>query len=139
DDLLIGPPHQSRWSYACSKLMDEFLALAFAKEHALPVVIVRLFNTVGPRQTGEYGMVLPRFIAAARRGDPLRVHGDGLQSRCFCYVRDTIESLVRLQTTAAARSQIFNIGGTEEITIRALAELIINVLGSSSRIELVPY
>jgi UDP-glucose 4-epimerase len=139
DDLLIGPPHQSRWSYACSKLMDEFLALAFAKEQSLPIVIARLFNTVGPRQTGEYGMVLPRFIAAARKGKPLRVHGDGLQSRCFCYVKDTVEALVRLQTTAAARGQVFNVGSTEEITIRGLAELVIEVLKSKSRIELVPY
>jgi len=94
DDLLIGPPHQARWSYACSKLMDEFLALAYAKEQALPVVITRLFNTVGPRQTGRYGMVLPRFISAAGLGETLRVFGDGQQSRCFCYVLDTVEALV---------------------------------------------
>jgi UDP-glucose 4-epimerase len=139
DDLLIGPPHQSRWSYACSKLMDEFLALAYAKEKSLPVVIARLFNTVGPRQTGEYGMVLPRFIDAARAGRPLRVHGDGQQSRCFCYVKDTVEALVRLQNTPAARGQVFNIGSTEEVTIAGLAELIIQVLESKSPIELVPY
>jgi len=139
DDLLIGPPHQSRWSYACSKLMDEFLALAFAKEKSLPVVIVRLFNTVGPRQTGEYGMVLPRFIEAARKGEPLRVHGDGQQSRCFCYVKDTVEALVRLQNCEAARAQVFNIGSTEEISIRDLAELTIQVLTSKSSIELIPY
>jgi len=139
DDLLIGPPHQSRWSYACSKLMDEFLALAFAKEQSLPVVIARLFNTVGPRQTGEYGMVLPRFISAAQQGEPLRVHGDGLQSRCFCYVKDTVEALVRLQNAASARGQVFNVGSTEEITIRELAAKIIKVLGSRSQIELVPY
>lgn len=139
DDLLIGPPHQSRWSYACSKLMDEFLALAFAKEQSLPVVIARLFNTVGPRQTGEYGMVLPRFIAAACRGEPLRVHGDGQQTRCFCYVKDTVEALIRLQNSTAARAQVFNIGSTEEITIQGLAELVIRVLGSKSRIEFVPY
>jgi UDP-glucose 4-epimerase len=97
DDLLIGPPNKSRWGYACSKLMDEFLALAYAQEKSLPVTIARLFNTVGPRQTGRYGMVLPRFIAAAKRGEPLLVHGDGLQSRCFSFVQDTVEALVRLQ------------------------------------------
>jgi len=139
DDLLIGPPHQARWSYACSKLMDEFLGLACAKERSLPVVIVRLFNTVGPRQTGQYGMVLPRFISAARDGRPLKVYGDGLQSRCFCYVHDTVEALVRLQNCEAARGQIFNVGGTEEITIQGLAKLVIECLGSKSVIEKVPY
>jgi UDP-glucose 4-epimerase len=139
DDLLIGPPHQSRWSYACSKLMDEFLALAFAKERGLPVTIVRLFNTVGPRQTGRYGMVLPRFIAAARAGTPLKVFGDGQQSRCFCYVRDTVEALVRLQNTPAAQGEIFNVGGTEEISILELAKVVIETLGSTSAIEFVPY
>lgn len=139
DDLLIGPPHQSRWSYACSKLMDEFLALAYAQERNLPVTIVRLFNTVGPRQTGRYGMVLPRFIAAARSGEPLKVFGDGRQSRCFCYVHDTVEALVRLQGCPSARGQIFNIGGTEETTIAALAELVIATLASRSKLEYVPY
>jgi len=139
DDLLIGPPWQARWSYACSKLMDEFLALAYAKERSLPVTIARLFNTVGPRQTGRYGMVLPRFIAAARKGLPLQVHGDGEQSRCFCYVGDTVESLVRLQNCPAARGQIFNIGSTEEITISNLAKTVIEILGSNSAVELVPY
>ena len=139
DDLLIGPPQQSRWSYACSKLMDEFLALAFAKERGLPVTIVRLFNTVGPRQTGRYGMVLPRFIAAAKRGEPLRVFGDGRQSRCFCDVLDTVEALVRLQNLPAARGQIFNIGNTEEITIAELARCVIEKLGSKSVIEFIPY
>jgi UDP-glucose 4-epimerase len=139
DDLLIGPPHQSRWSYACSKLMDEFLALAHAKEQALPVVIVRLFNTVGPRQTGSFGMVLPRFISAAKAGRPLPVHGDGLQSRCFCYVADTVEALIRLQNCPSARGQVFNVGGTEEVTIRALAEKVIDVLQSKSTLEFVPY
>lgn len=139
DDLLIGPPWQARWSYACSKLMDEFLALAYAKERSLPVTIARLFNTVGPRQTGRYGMVLPRFIAAARKGLPLQVHGDGQQSRCFCYVGDTVESLVRLQNCPAARGQIFNVGSTEEITISNLAKTVIEILGSNSAVELVPY
>ncbi len=139
DDLLIGPPHQARWSYACSKLMDEFLGLACAKERALPVVIARLFNTVGPRQMGQYGMVLPRFIAAARAGWPLRVFGDGQQSRCFCYVSDTVEALVRLQNCEAGRGQVFNVGGTEEITIQGLAKLVIECLGSKSVIETIPY
>jgi UDP-glucose 4-epimerase len=139
DDLLIGPPHRSRWSYACSKLMDEFLALAHGSERGLPVIIVRLFNTVGARQTGRYGMVLPRFIAAARRGEPLRVHGDGLQTRCFCHVSDTVEALVRLEGCPAARGEVFNVGGTEEISIMDLARLVVETLGSKSAIELVPY
>jgi len=139
DDLLIGPPHLSRWGYACSKLMDEFLALAHARERKTPVVIARLFNTVGPRQTGQYGMVLPRFLQAARQGGPLRVFGDGRQTRCFCYVLDTVEALVRLQNCPAARGQVFNVGSSEEVSIRQLAELVIEILRSHSAIELVPY
>jgi UDP-glucose 4-epimerase len=139
DDLLIGPPHLSRWSYACSKLMDEFLALAHAKEYETPVVIARLFNTVGPRQTGQYGMVLPRFIQAARRGQPLRVYGDGRQTRCFCAVHDTVEALVRLQGCPAARGEIFNVGATEEISIGRLADMVIAHLQSPSAIEFIPY
>jgi UDP-glucose 4-epimerase len=139
DDLLIGPPHQGRWSYACSKLMDEFLALAYAKECSLPVTIARLFNVAGPRQTGRYGMVLPRFIAAARSRQPLKVHDDGQQTRCFCYVTDAVEALIRLQRSPAARGQIVNVGGTEEITILGLAHLVLDVLGSSSPIEFVSY
>ena len=139
DDLLIGPPHLGRWSYACSKLMDEFLAMAYARERKLPVIIARLFNTVGPRQTGRYGMVLPRFITAAKAGQPLQVFGDGAQTRCFCYVGDTVEALVRLQNCRGARSQVFNVGSTEEISIRELAELVIKTLNSSSGIEFVPY
>ena len=139
DDLLIGPPGQSRWSYACSKLTDEFLALAHARENNLPVTIVRLFNTVGPRQTGRYGMVLPRFIEAAKTGQPLRVFGDGGQSRCFCFVHDVVEALVRLQHCPAARGEIFNIGSTEEVSILELARLVVATLGSPSAIELIPY
>lgn len=139
DDLLIGPPHHSRWGYACSKLMDEFLALAYAREYELPVVIARMFNTVGPRQTGRFGMVLPRFIASARQNEPIKVFGDGQQTRCFCYVLDTVEALVRLMKTPAAAGQIFNIGSTEEITIRELAQRVIETLGSKSTIELLPY
>ena len=139
DDLLIGPPGQSRWSYACSKLTDEFLALAYAREKNLPVIIARLFNTVGPRQTGRYGMVLPRFIAAAKKNAPLKVFGDGAQSRCFCLVSDVVEALVRLQHCEKARGEIFNIGGTEEISILELANLVVATLGSKSEIELIPY
>jgi UDP-glucose 4-epimerase len=139
DDLLIGPPHLSRWSYACAKLMDEFLGLAHAREKKTPVVIARLFNTVGPRQTGQYGMVLPRFIQAARKGQPLRVFGDGGQTRCFCYVNDTVEALVRLQNCPAAKGEIFNVGSSEEISIGNLAALVIQMLKSSSPIEYVPY
>ena len=139
DDLLIGPPHRGRWSYACSKLMDEFLALAYARERSLPVVIARLFNTVGPRQTGRYGMVLPRFIAAAKKGDPLKVYDDGGQTRCFCYVGDTVEALVRLQDCPAARGQVFNVGGTEEISILELAKLVVEIVKSKSPIEFLSY
>jgi UDP-glucose 4-epimerase len=139
DDLLIGPPHRGRWSYACSKLMDEFLALAYARERGLPVVIARLFNTVGARQTGRYGMVLPRFIASARSGQPLRVYGDGKQTRCFCHVQDTVEALIKLQGSASARGEVFNVGGTDEISILDLARLVIKVLNSASPVEFVPY
>lgn len=139
DDLLIGPPHLGRWSYACSKLMDEFLALAYANEKGLPAVIVRVFNTVGPRQTGAYGMVLPRFIAAAKRGEAVKVYGDGGQSRCFCYVGDTVEALIRLLNCAEARGQVFNVGSTEEVTILQLAERVIQTTKSPSKIEFVSY
>jgi len=139
DDLLIGPPHLSRWSYACSKLMDEFIALAHFREKKTPVVIARLFNTVGPRQTGRYGMVLPRFIQAAKTGEPLKVFGDGKQTRCFCHVADTVEALVRLQNCQGARGEVFNVGSSEEISIGELAQLVIRTLRSASRVEFVPY
>ncbi len=139
DDLIIGPPDCARWSYACSKLGDEFLALALARERGLPVVIARLFNVAGPRQTGRYGMVLPRFIEAARQGRALRVYGDGRQTRCFCWVGDAVEALVRLLACPAARGQVFNVGSTEEVSIRRLAARVIRTLGSNSRIERVPY
>jgi UDP-glucose 4-epimerase len=139
DDLLIGPPTHLRWSYACSKLMDEFMAMGYARERGLPVVIARLFNTVGPRQTGRYGMVLPRFIAAAKAGKPLRVFGDGKQTRCFCWVGDAVEALVRLQDSASASGEVFNIGGTEEISILDLAGRVKHQTQSASPIELVPY
>ena len=139
DDLLIGPPTHPRWSYACSKLMDEFLALASGREHGVPVRVTRLFNTVGPRQTGRYGMVLPRFIESARTGNPIRVYGDGTQTRCFCDVADTVEALLRIQAAPAAAGQIVNVGSTEEITILALAMLVKETLASTSSIEFVPY
>ena len=139
DDLLIGPPTQSRWSYASAKLTDEFLALACAREKKLPVIIARLFNTVGPRQTGRYGMVLPRFIAAAKKNQPLKVFGDGKQTRCFCLVHDVVEALVLLQNCPPARGEVFNIGGTEEVSILELAQLVVKTLGSKSKIELIPY
>ena len=139
DDLLIGPPTLGRWSYACSKLMDEFLALAFHAERQLPVIVARIFNTVGPRQTGRYGMVLPRFVEAAKAGEPLRVFGNGQQSRCFCHVNDTVEALLRLAMCDRAPGGVFNIGSTEEVTILGLAKRVIELTGSTSEIELVPY
>jgi len=139
DDLIIGSPHLSRWSYACSKLMDEFLALAHFREKKTPVVVTRLFNTVGPRQTGRYGMVLPRFIEAAKKGEPLKVFGDGRQTRCFCYVNDTVEALVRLQNCPDAKGEIFNVGSCEEVSISRLAELVIEAMHSKSLIEYIPY
>jgi UDP-glucose 4-epimerase len=139
DDLLIGPPTIGRWSYACSKLTDEFLAMAYMRERGTPVTVVRLFNTVGPRQTGKYGMVLPRFVAAALAGVPLRVYGDGNQTRCFCAVRDTVEALMCLSRCPAAAGEVVNVGSREVISIRALAETVIEVTGSASSIEMVPY
>lgn len=139
DDLLIGPPTLGRWSYACSKLMDEFLAMAYHRERNLPVIIARLFNTVGPRQTGRYGMVLPRFVQAALRDEPLLVHGDGTQTRCFCHVNDTVEALLRLQRVPAARGEVVNVGSNEEITISDLARRVVALLGSRSELHFVSY
>lgn len=139
DDLLIGPPHLVRWCYACSKLMDEFLALACSREHGTPVTIVRLFNTVGPRQTGRFGMVLPRFIQAALANQPIRVYGTGRQTRCFCLVTDTVEALWRLRNLPAAEGEVINVGTDEEIAIADLAERVISELGSKSCLELIPY
>jgi UDP-glucose 4-epimerase len=139
DDLIIGPPRLARWSYACSKLMDEFLAMAYARERGLPVIVTRLFNTVGPRQTGRYGMVLPRFVEAATAGQPLRVYGDGNQTRCFCFVGDTVEALLRLQRSPQAIGEIVNVGTDDEISIRDLAALVIRTLRSRSEIASVPY
>ena len=119
--------------------MDEFLALAFHNERQLPVTVVRLFNTVGPRQTGRYGMVLPRFVEAAKANEPIRVFGDGQQSRCFCHVNDTVEALLRLAKCEAAPGNIFNIGSIEEVTILGLAKRVVELTGSQSSVELVPY
>lgn len=139
DDVVYGPTIFSRWSYACSKAIDEYLALAYHARHALPVVIVRFFNTVGPRQIGRYGMVLPRFVRAALAGDALEVHGDGSQSRCFCDVRDALPALTALVGDRRHAGRVFNLGRDEVISIRELAELVIRTLGSSSTIRFVPY
>ncbi len=139
DDLLIGPPTTGRWRYACSKALDEFLAMAYFREKGLPVVIVRLFNTVGPRQTGEYGMVVPSFVQQALANKPIKVHGDGEQTRCFCHVRDVVGALIALAEHPSAVGEVFNVGSDNEITIRALAEQVKAILGSKSEIVLVPY
>lgn len=138
-DGVLGPTTRSRWSYACSKAMDEFLALAYAKQRALPVVIMRLFNTVGPRQTGRYGMVIPRFVRQAVLGEPLTVYGDGTQSRCFTYVGDVVRAVQGLADHPAAVGQVFNIGSSEEVTIGDLARRTIALAGSSSTISHIPY
>ncbi len=139
DDLTMGPTSNIRWSYACAKMLDEFLALAFVQEHDLPVTILRFFNTTGPRQTSRYGMVIPSFVDAALRGDPLKVHGSGEQSRCFCHVHDVIEALVRLLDAPAAAGAVMNIGTNREVTIRDLADKVVELSGSASQVELVPY
>jgi UDP-glucose 4-epimerase len=138
-DLVLGATAKHRWAYACSKLIDEFLALAYWKERRLPVVIVRLFNTVGPRQTGQYGMVLPSFVRQALSGEPITVFGDGSQSRSFTYVGDVVDALAKLVNDRRAIGQVFNIGSTEEITIGDLAERVRALTGSRSAIRLVPY
>jgi UDP-glucose 4-epimerase len=139
DDLLTGSTDKHRWAYACAKTLDEFLALAHWKETRLPVVVVRLFNTVGPRQTGQYGMVVPNFIKAAIRGEALKVHGDGTQSRCFGHVDDVVEALTKLIETPECFGKIFNIGNPEEISIKGLAEKAVEMTGSTSEIQFVPY
>ncbi|NJD58973.1 MAG: nucleoside-diphosphate sugar epimerase [Anaerolineales bacterium] len=139
DDCVMGPTSHSRWSYATSKAIDEFLGLAYFHQFGLPVVVMRFFNTVGPRQTGRYGMVLPRFVRQALAGDPITIYGDGEQSRCFADVADIIGAVVKLADQPSAIGQVFNIGSTEEVTIRQLAERVINATGSSSEIAYVPY
>jgi len=139
DDCLIGPTTHSRWAYAVSKQVDEFLGLAYQRQFGLPVVVMRFFNTIGPRQTGRYGMVAPRFIRQALSGEPLTVYGDGEQSRCFADVSDVVGAVVRLAEHPGAVGQVFNIGGVEEITMRGLAERTIELTGSRSPIEYIPY
>lgn len=139
DDVVYGPTIYARWSYACSKAIDEYLALAYHRQRSLPVVIVRFFNTVGPRQVGEYGMVLPRFVRAALEGEPLQVYGDGRQTRCFCDVRDVVEALPKLISAEHAHGKVFNIGSDLPISINDLAELVRRTLGSASKIVHVPY
>ncbi len=138
-DLVMGPTTKHRWAYACSKAIDEFLALAYFKERGLPVIIVRFFNTVGPRQTGQYGMVIPNFVQQALAGSPITVFGDGNQSRSFTHVSDVIRALLALMHEPKAIGQVINIGNTEEVTIRALAERVRTLAGSSSPITLIPY
>jgi len=138
-DRVLGPTTRTRWCYSCSKALDEFLALAYAKEFALPVVIMRFFNTVGPRQTGRYGMVLPRFVQQALRNQPLTVYGDGQQSRCFCFVGDVVRAIIGLADEPAAVGEVFNLGSTEEVTIDNLARRTIELAGSSSQIVFIPY
>jgi UDP-glucose 4-epimerase len=138
-DLVLGPTEKHRWAYACSKLIDEFLALAYWKERKLPVIIVRLFNTVGPRQTGQYGMVIPNFVRQALAGQPITVFGDGNQSRSFTYVGDVVRAIVALINEPAAIGQVFNIGNGTEISINGLAEKVKAMTGSSSEIVRIPY
>ncbi len=138
-DRLLGPPQVGRWSYSTSKAVDEILAHAYWKSKGLPVVIVRLFNTVGPRQSGEYGMVVPRFVQSALEGKDLAVHGDGSQSRCFGYVGDIVPALLALMDSREAEGEVVNLGSTEEVTIADLAKLIIEITGSKSQIRFVPY
>ena len=138
-DVVMGPTEKRRWAYACAKALDEFLGLAHYYETKLPVFIVRLFNTVGPRQTGQYGMVLPSFAGQALRGDPLTVYGDGEQRRCFCSVHDVVDALERLPATPRAAGMVINLGSQEEISMADLARRVIAHTGSRSTIELVPY
>jgi UDP-glucose 4-epimerase len=138
-DLVLGPPHLGRWSYACSKAIDEFLALAHHRERGLPIVVGRMFNTVGPRQTGRYGMVVPTFARQALRGRPITVFGSGLQRRCFCHVRDVVGALAELLGSDRHYGEVFNIGSSEEISILDLAHRVKEASGSSSEIVTIPY
>jgi len=138
-DRVLGSTTISRWSYSASKAVDEFLALAYHREKQLPVVIVRIFNTCGPRQTGQYGMVIPRFVKQALLGQDVTVYGDGTQTRCFCYVGDTVAGLLKLSEEPKAVGEVFNLGNDTEISIHELAKLIISLTKSESKIEFVPY
>ncbi len=139
DDCLLGPTTKNRWSYASSKAIEEYLALAYSRQYGLPVVIVRLFNTIGRRQRGAYGMVVPRFVSQALKGEPITVYGNGNQSRCFADVRDVVDALVRLAETPSAEGGIFNLGSEEEVTILELAKKVKTLTASASEICLVPY
>jgi UDP-glucose 4-epimerase len=139
DDVMLGPTCRSRWGYAASKMVDEFLGLAYHNEYGADIVCARLFNTVGPRQTGQYGMVVPRLIRQALKKEDLTVYGDGKQCRCFCDVRDVVKALIGLAEQKAASRRVFNIGSTEEVSILGLAEIILRLTGSSSKIKFVPF
>lgn len=139
DDRILGSPLKSRWSYSTAKAMDEILAFNYWKQERLPAVIVRLFNTVGPRQTGSYGMVVPTLVGQALAGDPVTVFGDGTQTRCFCHVLDVVGGLMRLMEEPSAEGQVFNLGSTEEVSINELAQRVIALSGSASTIEHIPY
>jgi len=139
DDVLLGPTTKSRWSYAASKMVDEFLALSYFRERALPARVGRFFNTVGPRQVGQYGMVVPRFIEQALAGGPITVYGDGSQSRAFAHVADVVESVIRLMDSPKTAGQVFNIGGTEEVTIQRLAERVRDLVDARVEIKRLPY
>jgi UDP-glucose 4-epimerase len=139
DDVLLGTTSRHRWAYAASKMIDEFLGLAYYYQYKLPVVPFRLFNTVGPRQTGTYGMVMPRFVGAALTGETIQVYGDGTQTRCFCHVKDSVRAIIALADEPKVVGTLFNIGATQEISILALAQRIIELLESKSQITFVPY
>lgn len=138
-DLLLGPTNTGRWAYACSKALDEYLGLAYHKEKRLPVVVGRLFNTVGPRQTGRYGMVVPSFVRQALGGKPITVYGDGTQRRCFCHVKDVVRALCDLMVREDVYGEVFNIGSTEEVSMLELGDRVRRAAGSESQIQLVPY
>jgi UDP-glucose 4-epimerase len=139
DDIVLGSTCLSRWSYACSKAVDEFLGLAFHQQYGLEVVVGRFFNTIGPRQTGQYGMVVPRFVQTALKGETLQIYGTGRQTRCFCYVTDLVEAVIGLMKCKQAAGRVYNIGTNEEISIEELADKIIRITGSKSKKEFVPY
>jgi len=139
DDRILGPTTKSRWSYAASKELDEFLGLAYHKAVGLPVTIFRLFNTVGPRQVGNYGMVVPRFVRWAMAGEPIQIYGDGKQTRCFANVHDVVDAITRLGESNEVAGEVFNIGSAEEVTIEELAQHVLARTGSSSPIEYIPY
>ena len=139
DDRILGSPLKSRWSYSEAKAIDEILAYTYWREKGLETVIIRLFNTVGPRQTGNYGMVVPRFVRQALHSEPITIYGDGTQTRCFCSVGDVVQGMVALFEAPEAFGRVFNLGGTEEVSMRELADRVINLAGSNSQLEFIPY